>query len=95
MKAQIWLTGVIVALLIAYGLTVAVDLDTFAMCVALAFLVQWVVFVPAFMLHSEHFYDLVGSLTYLTVTAVALLLALVALVWWAVRAITPRMTQWI
>lgn len=33
-----------------------------------AFAVQWIAFVPAFLLQSERFYDLTGSLTYLTVT---------------------------
>lgn len=38
----------------------------------LAFVIQWVAFVPAYLRQTEHFYDLVGSLTYLSVTAFAL-----------------------
>ncbi len=44
----------------------------FLLCSALALAIQWVVFVPAYLLKTERFYDLTGSLTYLTVTAVAL-----------------------
>ncbi|MGI9342241.1 MAG: DUF1295 domain-containing protein [Gammaproteobacteria bacterium] len=67
----------------------------YAICVALAFGIQWIAFVPAYLLQTEKFYDLVGSLTYLAVIAVAvylspardtrslLLLALVSL--WAMR----------
>ncbi len=38
---------------------------------ALALGIQWVAFVPAWLGRTERFYDLVGSLTYLTLTAVA------------------------
>jgi steroid 5-alpha reductase family enzyme len=44
----------------------------FAICGALAFLINWLAFVPAYLLTTERYYDLVGSLTYLIVTAVAL-----------------------
>lgn len=47
----------------------------FAICVAMAFLVNWVAFVPAFRMQSEKFYDFTGSLTYISVTIVALLLS--------------------
>ena len=41
-------------------------------CAWLAFAVQWVAFVPAFVRQTERFYDLVGSLTYMAVTALAI-----------------------
>ena len=47
----------------------------FALCVALAFLVNWIAFVPAYSMQSEKFYDFTGSLTYISVTIVALLLS--------------------
>jgi steroid 5-alpha reductase family enzyme len=46
----------------------------FALCVALAFLIQWLAFIPAFVLRTERFYDLTGSATYITVTIVAVVL---------------------
>lgn len=67
----------------------------FALCVGVAFLIQWVVFVPSFIAQTEKFFDLTGSLTYISVTALALILGggsnlrallLMALVMiWAVR----------
>lgn len=67
----------------------------FALCVALAFVIQWVAFIPAFLKKTEAFFDLTGSVTYLTVvfTAVALnptvdaraLLLLVMISVWAIR----------
>jgi steroid 5-alpha reductase family enzyme len=49
-------------------------LPLFALCVGLAFIIQWVAFVPAYLKQTEKFYDLTGSLTYLSVVAVALAL---------------------
>jgi len=50
-------------------------LPTFAWLVVIAFGVNITVFVPSFLAKTEHFYDLTGSLTYLTVTLVALITA--------------------
>jgi steroid 5-alpha reductase family enzyme len=55
------------------GATVA-GIPVFALCVGLAFLIQWLVFVPAYLLQSERFFDLTGSITYISVTAIAVLL---------------------
>jgi len=45
-----------------------------ASCVGMAFLVQWIAFVPALVKQTERFYDLTGSVTYLSVTWAAVLL---------------------
>ena len=42
-------------------------LPVYAIGVGLAFLIQWVVFIPAYLMRTEKFFDLAGSLTYLTV----------------------------
>ncbi len=47
----------------------------FALCGALAFAINWLAFVPAVLTQSEHYYDLVGGITYITVTAAAVLLS--------------------
>ena len=49
-------------------------IPVFALCVGLAFVIQWLAFVPAFLLQTERFYDLTGSLTFITVTVVAVAL---------------------
>ena len=56
------------------GGVLAFGLPLFALCVGLAFIIQWVAFVPAYLKQTEKFYDLTGSLTYLSVVAVALAL---------------------
>ena len=42
-------------------------LPLFAVCVAAAFAIQVLAFIPAFLKQTEHFYDLTGSLTYLSI----------------------------
>ena len=56
------------------GLAVA-GVPLFALAGAYAFLVQWIAFVPSFAARTERYYDLVGSLTYLTSIIGVLLLA--------------------
>lgn len=64
-----------VALAGSQGGAAAGGVPVFALCVALAFVIQWLVFIPAWALKSEHFYDLTGTATYVAVTSVAVLLA--------------------
>ncbi len=47
----------------------------FAICAALAFAINWIVFVPSFIKQTEHYYDLTGSLTYIILVATALRLS--------------------
>lgn len=47
----------------------------FALTGIVAFVIQWLVFVPSYRAQTERWYDLTGSLTYLTVTLGVLLLA--------------------
>jgi steroid 5-alpha reductase family enzyme len=55
------------------GGAVAFGVPLFALCVGLAFVIQWIVFVPAYLKQTEKFFDLTGSITYIlvVVTAVA------------------------
>ena len=50
-------------------------LPVFAVCGALAFAVNWLAFIPAALARTERYYDLVGGITYITVTLTAVLLS--------------------
>jgi len=50
-------------------------LPVFAQLVGLAFLIQWLVFIPAYWRQTEKFFDLTGSLTYITLSTLALFLS--------------------
>ena len=41
--------------------------------IGLAFVIQWLAFIPAFIFQTEKFYDLTGSMTYLTIIILAVL----------------------
>lgn len=43
----------------------------FTQLIALVFLIQWIIFIPSFVFQTEKFYDLTGSLTYISVTLIA------------------------
>lgn len=95
--------GIILAIGIGAGLAAVGGLESvsiqslplFTIAIALAYIIQWVVFIVALILKSEKFYDLVGSLTYTTITAAIVLLSpdisprsvllLVLIVMWATR----------
>jgi steroid 5-alpha reductase family enzyme len=67
----------------------------FALAVGLSFLIQWLAFIPAYLWQTEKFFDLTGSITYISVTIMAVLLSpvfdgrsillLVLVVIWAAR----------
>ena len=76
--------GVLLGAVVAAGLVATaasaggvsvLGIPVVGLCAALAFLFQWVAFVPAYLRQTERFYDLVGSITYLSVTAFALVAA--------------------
>ncbi len=87
--------GILVALAGSQGGASAFGLPLFALAVGLAYLIQWLVFIPAFVKQTEKFFDLTGSLTYISVSTLAILFSpepdsrsvlLYALVFiWAVR----------
>lgn len=67
--------GALVALAGSQGGATLGGFPLFALLVALAFIIQWLAFIPAYLWQTEKFYDLTGSLTYLTVTVTALALS--------------------
>ena len=49
-------------------------IPVFILAVAAAFIIQWLAFIPAYLRQTERFYDLTGSLTYIAVTVMLMLL---------------------
>ncbi len=50
-------------------------LPIFLLCVGAAFMINWLAFLPAYLLQTEKFYDLTGSITYVCVTGMAIFLS--------------------
>jgi steroid 5-alpha reductase family enzyme len=55
------------AFLLAVLIAGATGIDLVLRVVILAFVIQWIAFLPAYIFQTEKFYDLTGSLTYLSV----------------------------
>ena len=89
------LIGAGVALAGSQGSAEAFGMPLFALAVGLAYLINWLVFIAAYSMQTEKFFDLTGSFTYLTVTFVAVglspvidgrsILLLILVATWAVR----------
>lgn len=69
------LIGLLVAIAGSQGGSRFAGLPVFALLVGMAFLIQWLVFIPAYLRQTEKFFDLTGSLTYISVSTLALLLS--------------------
>lgn len=69
------LSGLLVAIAGSQGGSRVGGIPVFALLVGLAFLIQWLVFIPAYWRQTEKFFDLTGSLTYITVSTLALVLS--------------------
>ena len=83
MKTIKFLSITLITVIIGYGIGLAGSdggqlyqgTPIFLACVALAFIINWAAFVPAFFLQTEKFYDLTGSLTYLSLIGTSLYLS--------------------
>ena len=88
-KNTVSLVGIIAAIVLGFGIAVAgseagfvyLGWPLFALCVGSSFLIQWLGFFPAYVLKTEKFFDLFGSLTYS---------GLVLLVWFLLSEMSPR-----
>ncbi len=72
-----------IVILVALGITLAgsqggdlvLGIPVFALAVVVVFVIQWVGFIPAYLLQTEKFFDLTGSITYIFVTVMAIWLS--------------------
>jgi steroid 5-alpha reductase family enzyme len=75
-----------IVILVALGVALAgsqggasvLGIPIFALAVGVVFVIQWLGFIAAYLLQTEMFYDLTGSITYISVTVMAVLLSPVA-----------------
>ena len=57
------------AFTISFSLAYITQIEIVKNAVLLAFIIQWVLFIPAYMFQTEKFYDLSGSITYISVVS--------------------------
>ena len=76
------LIGIAVSLIIATLILLAGSqgslslqgLPLFAVCGAIGFILHWAIFIPSYAFQTEHYFDLTGSLSYITTVIVAIVL---------------------
>ncbi len=74
--------GIILILIISGGIGIAGSqgsisaqgLPLFLLCASVGFLLHWLMFIPAYIYQTEHYFDLTGSLSYIATIAVAIVL---------------------
>jgi len=59
----------LIAFSITYSIALLTGLVLIQQAVLIAFLIQWILFVPAYLYQTEKFYDLAGSATYISVVS--------------------------
>ena len=69
------LIGLGVALAGSQGGATVFGVPLFALSVGVGFLIQWLAFIPAYLRQTEKFFDITGSITYISVTVLAVLLS--------------------
>ncbi len=57
----------LIAFSIGYGIALLTGLELIQNAILIAYIIQWIAFIPAYIFQTEKFYDLTGSITYLTV----------------------------
>ena len=82
-KNFVWIAGILISVLIglivawmgSHGSEKVAGIPVFALLVVFAFVINWIAFVPAFLTHTEKFFDLTGATTYITAMIAALALS--------------------
>lgn len=59
----------LISFLIGYSIALSTGLEVIQKAILIAYLIQWIAFIPAYFFQTEKFYDLTGSITYLTVVS--------------------------
>ena len=89
------LIGVLIAMAGSDGSETYNGMSLFIICASVSFVLHWIIFIPSFAFQTEHYFDLTGSISYLSAVALAfylnpsvdprdLLIGLLIVVW-AVR----------
>jgi steroid 5-alpha reductase family enzyme len=103
MKKRVTIPSTILSILIGFLIAIAGSdgsetyngISLFIICASVSFVLHWIIFIPSFAFQTEHYFDLTGSISYLSAIALAfylnpsvdprdLLIGLLIVVW-AVR----------
>ena len=61
--------GVLIALAGSQGSQYYNGISLFALCASVSYLLHWIIFIPSYIYQTEHYFDLTGSISYLSAIA--------------------------
>ena len=67
MQSLMYLIFAALGFIIPFGISLAIGNEQVQNIVLLVYIIQWVAFIPAYIFHTEKFFDLTGSITYSSV----------------------------
>ena len=67
--------GLLIALAGSQGSETYNGVAIFAICASVSYILHWVIFIPSFIFQTEHYFDLTGSISYLSALALGFYLA--------------------
>ena len=81
MSKNVTIPSIFISILLAGLVAIGIDqgsvnisgISLIYFCCAFIFLAQWLVFIPSYIFETEHYFDLTGSLTYVSVVLLAVL----------------------
>lgn len=79
-KNVVWVAGTLISVTIgiavawmgSQGSAIVAGFPVFALIIAYAYVLNWIVFVPSYLARTEKYFDLTGALTYISATLIAL-----------------------
>ncbi len=69
------LVGIGLALAGSQGGATVAGIPVFGIAIAVAFIMNWIAFIPAYLQQTEKFFDLMGGITFISVTVIAVILS--------------------
>ena len=63
--------GVLIALAGSQGSEIYNGMALFAVCASVSYILHWIIFIPSYIYQTEHYFDLTGSISYLSAIALA------------------------
>ena len=63
--------GVLIAMAGSDGSETYNGISLFIICASVSFVLHWIIFIPSFAFQTEHYFDLTGSISYLSAVALA------------------------
>ena len=76
MKVQLFnILSAAIAFLLSYSIGYLTNIDSVMNAILFAFIIQWILFIPAYLFQTEKFFDISGSFTYIFVITYTLCLS--------------------